>query len=157
MTKPDFERIKRHYRDNLPAIVSGGANGWGIDPYAWDHEAGISMTPIERALWSDIRAVGLVMYPQFPVGRFFVDFGNPVAKVAIECDGAAWHQDKKRDEERQARIEAMGWTVYRLSGVECFADGQEVESPGRVRFEPSNAARMLSAIRAQHFTDLEAA
>jgi hypothetical protein len=48
-------------------------------------------------------SVALVLYPQYPVGRYFVDFGNPVHKVAIECDGARWHS-YRRDGARSGRM-----------------------------------------------------
>lgn len=111
------EAIRDHYRRHADAIRAAGKNQYGIDPYAWDSL--VSMTPIEWPMWQDIRSIGMVMYPQYPVGRFFVDFGNPVAKVAIECDGAAWHQDKAADKRRQDKIESMGWTVYRFTGRQC--------------------------------------
>lgn len=122
MPKPDWDRIRAHYKHNEMAIHQAGASSWGIDPYAWDHDAGIRMTYIEDWLWSDIRSVGAVLYPQYPVGRRFVDFGNPVARVAIECDGAKFHQDAEADAARQREIEALGWTVYRLTGRECRTD-----------------------------------
>jgi very-short-patch-repair endonuclease len=118
----DWDRIRAHYKRHEAAIKAAGASAWGIDAYAWDHNADIRLTPIEAWLWSDIRAIGAVLYPQYPVGRRFVDFGNPVAKVAIECDGAKFHQDKEADAKRQGEIEALGWTVYRLTGRECRTD-----------------------------------
>lgn len=150
MRKPDFVRITRHYADTMESIIKAGPSLWGVDPYAWEHKAGIELSPIERALWSDIRYIGLVLYPQFPVGHFFVDFANPAARVAIECDGARWHTDVDRDAERQREIERLGWTVYRLTGVECFADGKEIEEPGRIRYESSKAQKLLEEIGRKH-------
>lgn len=121
-----FAAIRAFYRRHARAIEADG-NEWFGDPYAWDCEAGIKLTPIEWALWQDIRAEDAVLYPQFPVGRFFVDFGNPVARVAIECDGARWHQGKERDAARQAEIESLGWAVYRITGRDCLTDTEEAE------------------------------
>lgn len=116
-----FRLIRNHYKKHGPQITR--SNAWDLDPYEWDVSGtGISLSPIEQAIWMDIRAEGAVFYPQFPVGRFFVDFANPVAKVAIECDGAAWHVDKDKDAARQAEIERAGWTVYRISGKDCKTD-----------------------------------
>ena len=99
---------------------------WAIDAYAWASKyAAIQMTPIEVALWDDIRAENAVMYPQIPVGPFFVDFGNPAAKVAIECDGREWHLDKAKDAARDRAMSAFGWVVYRITGSECFTDDVE--------------------------------
>lgn len=113
----NWKAIKAFYEASQEAILSAGKNDWGIDPYAW--ETFMFLTPIERAFWNDLREEGCVMYPNFPVGRFFVDFANPCARIAIECDGAKYHTDVERDAARQREIEALGWTVYRLSGRAC--------------------------------------
>lgn len=47
--------------------------------------------------------------------HWFVGFAFPKLKLAIECDGARWHQDKDRDARRQAELEAQGWTVLRFT------------------------------------------
>lgn len=75
-------------------------------------------TPIERAVWNDIRCAGLPMLPQIPVGRRFVDFGDRERKIAIECDGAQFH-DAEKDRDRDIELAALGWTVYRLPGDVC--------------------------------------
>ena len=96
---------------------------WGVDPYEVNWSA--VFTPIEKWLWRDIRAVGAVFYPQFPVLDFIVDFANPEAKVAIECDGSAYHKDKEKDAKRDSLLSSMGWSVYRITGKECFTDLNE--------------------------------
>jgi len=125
------KQIREHYKRIGPSIVSCGRNEWGVDPYAWDM-AGITLTPIEQWLWHDIRAVGAVLYPQYPVLGFFADFANPVAKVVIECDGAEFHKDMEKDVRRDASIRKDGWTVYRISGKDC-RDGVDSEYPSRSR------------------------
>jgi len=135
-----FARVRAHYRKQLAEIMASPED-WFDDAYSWDHEAGITLTPIERALWHDIRAEGVVMYPQFPVGRFFVDFGNPAWKVAIECDGERWHRNAEKDAERQAAIESAGWAVYRISGRDCMTDFVEVEDEHGHEFLQAGAAR----------------
>lgn len=101
-----------------PRIMAEKSSEWGIDPYAWDTGL-IRMTPIESWLWSDIRAANLVVYPQYPVEGFFIDFANPKAKVAIECDGEFYHRDKAKDAARDAKLRAAGWNVYRITGKDC--------------------------------------
>lgn len=145
-----FARIQAHYAKHASAI-EGRRSEWAIDPYAWDHDAGIVLTPIESALWQDIRAEGLVMYPQYPVGRFFVDFANPAARVAIECDGALWHTDAGRDKLRQDEIERMGWSVYRITGRDCLTDTETIDDEdGRSSVRISVARRFIRGIAARH-------
>ena len=45
--------------------------------------------------------LGLPFYPQYPIGKYFVDFADPVKKIVIECDGKKYHQDKEKDKRRQ--------------------------------------------------------
>lgn len=142
--KPETRRrsLRDFYRLALPEITEAGRSEWGIDPYEVDWLR--VFTPIEDALWHDIRAAGMVMYPQFPVLGFFVDFGNPVAKVAIECDGAAFHQDALKDSARQSAIEAEGWVVYRITGRDCKTDSDR--STGAA----GTAGRFIQDIAAGH-------
>jgi very-short-patch-repair endonuclease len=77
------------------------------------------MTPIECAIWSDIRGMSLPLWPQLPVGRYFVDFGNPVRRVAVECDSVRWH-DPERDQKRDDVLNEIGWRVIRVTGRDCF-------------------------------------
>jgi very-short-patch-repair endonuclease len=127
-----FSAIRSNYRRHQ-AMVDAGISSWfGDDPYEVGEWPSI-FTPIESALWTDIRCYGLDLWPQLPVGRFFVDFGNPVAKVAIECDGKAFHRDAAKDQARDEELEAMGWEVIRIPGWQCNArilDSDEAELKG---------------------------
>ncbi len=94
-----------------------------MDPYAWDGL--LRMTPIESAIWERIRDLNAVFYPQYPVDEFFADFANPVAKIAIECDGREFHLDKAKDDERDRRFGELGWKVYRIPGRLCVTEFDE--------------------------------
>ena len=116
-----FERVKalrEFYKLAETDILDAGERQWGMDPYEVDWLS--IFTPIEYALWYDIRGKGLVAYPQYPVGRYIVDFANPCARIAIECDGAAWHKDLEADQRRENEILCMGWSVYRITGKDCL-------------------------------------
>lgn len=139
----DWGRIKQFYRERETRILAAPRCRWALDPYAWE-SAGISMTPIERALWHDIRCAALVLYPQYPVGRFFVDYANPAAKVAIECDGAAYHMDKAKDKARDAVLKSLGWRVYRITGRDCKSISDDEAG------ERSQAQLFLDFIDATH-------
>lgn len=128
MTLPqnNWSAIRAFYSDIIPLIMAEQRNEWAVDAYEWDGgKQMIIFTPIENWLWADIRECGAVFYPQYPVFNFFVDFANPVAKVAIECDGAAFHLDKAKDAERDKRLTDAGWTVYRISGKHCRLECDE--------------------------------
>ena len=145
-----FARIRAFYRARHDEIMADGQDWPDGEAYLWEHEGRIQLTPIERMLWHDIRQEGLILWPQYPVGRYFVDFGNPVAKVAIECDGERWHRDAKRDARRQAEIEALGWTVYRITGRDCITDFTETQDDGALRVTPGAARAFIRDIAARH-------
>ena len=138
----NWATIRAFYSLHAQAIQNAPRNEWAFDPYAWQ-DAGINMTPIEMWLWSDMRAVDAVFYPQFPVAGVFVDFANPSAKVAIECDGKNFH-DAETDAKRDAKLEATGWTVYRFTGRECMDDFDESTKT------PSEAYRRIKQISENH-------
>lgn len=121
----NWNAIRALYRSFNDRIMAAPTNEWGMDPYAWDSDNIIFLTPIETWLWADIRANDAVLYPQYPVLDFFVDFANPKAKVAIECDGAAYHMDKAKDAARDKRLTDAGWSVYRISGASCRMECDE--------------------------------
>jgi very-short-patch-repair endonuclease len=126
LVQNDWNAIRALYADCSSMIMSSPRNEWGMAAYTWeDRDHILTMTPIEAWLWHDIRACNAVLYPQYPVLNFFVDFANPVAKVAIECDGKAYHQDKAKDAARDQRLTDAGWTVYRISGSDCRKDSDE--------------------------------
>ena len=49
---------------------------------------------------------------------YFIDFVLTDYKIAIECDGQYWHQDKEKDLKRQKEIENKGFTVLRFTDNE---------------------------------------
>lgn len=116
-----YEIIRSHYEYLTPKIFEAAkerVRGWvsPLAPIDWN----IMFTPIERFTWQAIRYFGMApFYPQYPVAGYFLDFGNPVVKVAIECDGYEFHQDKEKDRKRDIALFENGWRVYRISGSDC--------------------------------------
>lgn len=117
-TSQYWSRIRSAYAGDADQIMREPPNRWGIDPHAWE-SIGVVMSPIERIFWCEARSLGVVLYPQFPIGRFFADFANPVAKVVIECDGLEFHQDGTKDNAREDVMRADGWRIYRITGSGC--------------------------------------
>lgn len=113
-----FSRIRDHYRTEMPKMMAEHARTGRVnfDPYTLDFMD--DMTPIEKSVWCDIRGAGLPFLPQIPALRFFLDFADPFKKIAIECDGKAWH-DAEADARRDALLMADGWTIYRIPGSKC--------------------------------------
>lgn len=110
-----WDAIRYLYGKVKPSILRRG-NGYGINPYIIDWTS--YFTPIELDAWQTIRSVGIPLYPQFPVGNYFVDFGDPIRRIALECDGKDYHS-KATDLQRDARLMESGWIVFRVTGSEC--------------------------------------
>lgn len=135
-----FALYKRNYRLKK-IMVDAGHDSWGhSDPYQIADWASI-FTPIESSLWWDIRAKHLHLWPQLPVGRFFVDFGNPIAKIAVECDGKKFHNAAK-DAARDAELREIGWIVYRIPGWMCHGVAPEYD-PDMDEFELEERQRFI--------------
>ena len=78
----------------------------------------IWMSPIEARLYEAMRRDGLSPTPQFCVEGFFVDFAFPNVRLAVEADGAAYHEgdQRKRDWKRDKILERHGWKVLHFHG-----------------------------------------
>lgn len=137
-----FEVALRFWAMHRERIEAGPRDEWVVDPYAWGEY--IRMTPIEEWLWADIRQTNSVFYPQWPEAGFFLDFANPAAKVALECDGAAFHQDKEKDARRDAKLKEAGWEVYRFPGWLCRTESDEETGA------PGEAYQLIDAISRHH-------
>jgi len=143
--------IREWYQDHEEVILN--TIGWGIDKYKYEWLD--AMSPIERKVWGECITAGLVMYPEYPVGEFWVDFGNPRTLVAIECDGAEFHQNSKRDAERQKRIERQfGWKVYRISGSEIYQGTKPPDDATEEQFaewlSQPGLEQFITSIRLEH-------
>jgi hypothetical protein len=130
------------------------------DPYFVDWSA--LFTPIEVMAWSEVRSNGMHMFPQYPVGRYFLDFADPRNKIALECDGKQWH-DEAKDRRRDADLFEMGWCVYRATGAECMrfvqppadyremTEGEEPDDEHLYRWYLQTIDGLGESIRAVHY------
>lgn len=116
-----FAEIERLYAD----IAQMPDHTWDRgDPYIADWR----FTPIERLIWADLRTYFCVTaWPQYPVGRYFVDFAFVNPKIAIECDGKKYH-DSLKDSERDAYMRGLGWRVFRITGAQCYSEGASLNA-----------------------------
>lgn len=91
-----------------------------------------ALSPIERKFRDAACTRGLfdgdclpLLIPQYPVGRYRLDFALPGRKIGIELDGFASHsstRDIENDRRRQRELEALGWRVIRFGGREVHND-----------------------------------
>jgi very-short-patch-repair endonuclease len=77
------------------------------------------MSPIEHSLYEAMLREGLTPIAQCLVEGYIVDFAFPDIKMAIEADGAAFHDEDRRDRDRKRDwiLGRKGWTVKRYTGT----------------------------------------
>src|SRR2546427_4834228 len=75
------------------------------------------MSPIEVALYDAMHREGLSPFPQF-----YVDFAFPDVGVAVEADGAAYHEGVRHEHDRKRDwiLGRAGWTVKRFHGATIY-------------------------------------
>lgn len=128
-----FRAIQQLYEIHAPLIEAGHYEPLFVP---WK----LLFTPIEREAWEEIQIARLRMFPQYPVLNYFLDFADPWTKVAVECDGKAFHTDVARDFTRDTQLRRHGWEVVRISGKAIWreppADDDLESETDRRRFHP---------------------
>lgn len=85
-------------------------------------------TRSEALLWEALRgqALGAKFRRQFVIGPFIADFACLSCRLVVEIDGTVHESQRERDAERQAFIEAEGFTFFRVTASEVEADLEAV-------------------------------
>lgn len=82
-------------------------------------------SPIERRLYDALAFRGYAVSTQVPCGKYRIDLALYGPRIAIECDGKAYHsskQQKAHDYRKNAYLKRNGWRVMRFSGREINRD-----------------------------------
>lgn len=70
---------------------------------------------------------------QHKVGSYRIDIvvEGPESRLAVECDGDAWHGPERWDDDRirQQKLERAGWTFERIRGSAFYHDPQRALAP----------------------------
>ncbi len=106
--------------DDLARVGTGRQTDCRVPPDATG--SGRSTRSIEVALYEAMRREGLSPIPQFYIQGFYVDFAFPDVGVAVEADGAVFHEGERhqRDRKRDWILRRAGWTVKRFHGTTIF-------------------------------------
>ena len=89
-----------------------------------------SESPFEEAVGKTLVAHGYNLEQQYEVGAYRLDMvvSYGMKKVAVECDGEAWHGSESQiqnDMERQSILERIGWRFVRIRGSEYYRDPEK--------------------------------
>jgi len=80
---------------------------------------------IEIRLYDALLFNGYDVKTQVHCGRYRIDLTIPENRLAIECDGKAFHSSKKQkahDYRKNAYLKKNGWKVLRFSGSKINGD-----------------------------------
>lgn len=77
---------------------------------------------LERAVANVLDILEVQYEAQKRIGRYSVDFYLPERNLVIECDGEYWHQDKTRDDLRDANLRESGYQVVHVPGKAILKD-----------------------------------
>ncbi|MFM0013711.1 hypothetical protein [Paraburkholderia sediminicola] len=138
-------KIARNYATLADELEYNREDWSRIDPYQIADWAGILTSP-EFGAWQDIRSSGLPLWPRLPVGNFIVSFGNPAAKVALQC-GIEYDGIAASELHADHWLKQIGWRVFRASAEQCT---RVMESPADVR---ERTGEVSEEYRARYLTE----
>jgi very-short-patch-repair endonuclease len=90
-----------------------------------DAERNKCESPIERQLYNALVARGYAVTSQVPCSKYRIDLALVGPRIAIECDGKAFHSSPKakaRDRRKDKCLKENGWCVLRFSGRRINGD-----------------------------------
>ncbi|MBS4193216.1 DUF559 domain-containing protein [Bacillus sp. FJAT-49705] len=82
-------------------------------------------SPIERQLYNALTFRGYAVTTQVPCGKYRIDIALVGPRIAIECDGKAYHSSPKakaRDRCKDKCLMENGWKVLRFTGLQIYYD-----------------------------------
>jgi len=96
----------------------------------------------EERIWQRLRGGGVEGHKfrrQHPIGPFIADFACEGLRLVIELEGGVHRLDDValRDQTRQARIEALGWTVIRFDNDTALAEAWRLDDAIRAHARAS--------------------
>jgi len=97
------------------------------------------VTSIEKLVKEVLDRLGIDYVFQYPVATYVADFYIPSRNLILECDGEYWHSlpaMQARDARHDTELQALGYTVARLSGAAIKADALNVVKE-RLQFQYS--------------------
>ncbi|HEX7080064.1 MAG TPA: DUF4011 domain-containing protein [Gammaproteobacteria bacterium] len=139
------------YAERGPSVLAASIQG----------SLGDFESPFEAAVAAALREKGWTVHPQIGVSAFRVDLGivHPerpgVYLAGIECDGAMYHSSayaRERDKIRQAVLEGLGWTLFRVWSTEWWINKaaalKELDRKLRAHLEAERARARAKSKRA---------
>ncbi|GAB1340244.1 very short patch repair endonuclease [Streptomyces sp. E-15] len=155
------DRLKPHdlrlnlltYMENPPAALEAADN---IGPVLPDVRRAPFDSLFEQQVYLKIKERGYHVVPQFPAGSKRIDLVvvGPRGRLAVECDGDAFHhatrQQIENDQRRDRELKRVGWEFWRVRESEFRLDPDAAldglwEELDRQGIRPSHYAQCATA------------
>lgn len=124
--------MRRRYLDYL-SRPEEDQTGTGLGHVSADERVEPFDSLFEQRVYRALHERGYRVRPQYQAGRYRIDLvvegGN--RRLAVECDGDAFHTEENADDDaaRQRELERVGWTFVRIRGSRFFRDPDEALRP----------------------------
>jgi very-short-patch-repair endonuclease len=116
----DIEALRKIYFKAYETAMK--EKNYKLPTYPEDWKA--TLNEIEFKFYSDIKSIGVLLYPYYPVENIVVDFANPFEKIAVVI------QYKKSDivkqEDKIKYLNQMGWTIYKMESKSVAYSAEEL-------------------------------
>ena len=125
-----LQEMKEYYHFHMQDILKLGREQPKKTYGAYNFDLQRCLNEVELIAWDATRTIGnLPFYPQFPVGKYFLDFANPTQKIGIEIDGKEFH-NYDDDAEKDAGLRQIGWKIIRITASDM------VRVPKVISYDP---------------------
>ncbi|MGE5594418.1 MAG: AAA domain-containing protein [Hyphomicrobiales bacterium] len=120
-----------HQRDLKTEDLRWRLLQWAADPASASRTKADAISkaesPFEEEVIRRLVDAGYRVKPQYAVGAYRIDIvvEGESSRIAVECDGAAFHSSTdqiRSDLDRQALLERTGWQFYRVRGSDFYRD-----------------------------------
>ena len=116
----DIEQLKRLYLDAYSTAVR--EKNYKLPTYLEDWRE--TLNEIEFKFYTDIKSIGVRLYPYYPVDNFTVDFANPFVKVAVIIRYK--NSNNNKIQEKIDILKKNGWTVYAIESKSVTYSAKEL-------------------------------
>lgn len=109
--------------DRHACLDVGGVIGH-LAQYSLDLEDGRFDSPLERKMFVALEEAGLEPRTGVVVAGYRLDLALEMGdrRIDVECDGAVYHRNSRRDNIRDTSLGKAGWEVLRLPGRDIVSD-----------------------------------
>jgi len=104
----DFKRIKLEYEREFSDQSKKGSDHLSFHVEDWPNV----LNEIQIEIFREIKSVGVCLYPFYPIGDSFINFGNPFSKIGLEIIYKDYIQEK---ENKINEFKKKGWKVYKIN------------------------------------------